>query len=660
MNGRIDRIMNSCSQWKILFVLALCTPAVVRAQSNGADAGEVPPPEAVPARLAPEARSGSSNYVRPAVMRLQADVTYLADDRRGGRGPGTTGIDDAADHIAAVFREAGLSTAPGADGYFQPFTIQSERILGDDPSLSFSLKSDGEKTVSAEMKKTFTPLAVGASGSFEDSDVVFAGFGITADDDEHNLHYDDYKDLDVKDKVVLVIRKEPSPKDRESGFAADAPTSHATFQSKVANAARHGAVAVLLVNDAASAGRRDALLDFNTTPPGGSIPFFMMKRDLADMILKAADQPTLDDLEAKINETLEPQSGLLEGVRASGSMSIKKTEIAVKNVIGVIEGEGPLANETIVIGAHYDHLGTGGMGSLAFGSRDIHNGADDNASGTSVVLELARRLARRVDPLPRRVVFILFSAEERGLLGSEHYVEHPLYPLDKTVAMVNFDMVGRLNQDHELTVFGAGTSEGFDDLVLALANSQGLAANLIEGTRGEFFASDHASFYKKDIPVLFFFTGTHADYHRPSDDSEKVNYNGMARIADLGELVLLDLLRRPSRPGFVQLANAPRGSASRGGGHGIYFGSRPNYAYQGDGVKLDGVTPDSPAAKAGLQAGDIVVSFGGLEVHDVESYMTAMSGKKPGDEVEVIVERDGKQKTLKAKLTERPSARDRE
>ncbi len=388
-----------------------------------------------------------------------------------GAGPGTAGIDDAADHIAAVFREAGLSTAPGADGYFQPFSIQSERKLGDDVKLSFSLPND--RSIDGKLKSNFSPLAVGASGSFEKDDVVFAGFGITAEDEEHNLHYDDYKGLDVKDKVVLILRKEPDPKDKESGFSGDQPTSHATFQSKVANAARHGAAAVLLVNDTTSAGPADSLLDFNTTPLAAPSPSSCSSASWPMRSLPAAEMPSLDELEAKINETLEPQSKPLEGVKVTGSMSIKKTEIAVKNVIGVIEGEGPLADETSSIGAHYDHLGSGGIGSLAFGSRDIHNGADDNASGTSVVLEMARRLARRVDPLPRRVVFMLFSAEERGLLGSEHYVEHPLYPLDKTVAMVNFDMVGRLNEDHELTVFGAGTSVGFDDLVLALAHSPG-------------------------------------------------------------------------------------------------------------------------------------------------------------------------------------------
>ena len=323
----------------------------------------------------------------------------------------------------------------------------------------------------------------------------------------------------------------------------------------------------------------------------------------------------------------------------------------------MLEGAGPLADETIVVGADYDHLGHGGPGSLAFGSREIHNGADDNASGTSMVMELARRLARRQDPLPRRIVFILFSAEERGLLGSRHYVEHPLYPLDKTIAMLNFDMVGRLNDESEMIVYGGGSSEGFERLVEALAASEGLKAKLFQGTRGEFNQSDHASFYREDIPVLFFFTGTHADYHRPSDDPDKINYAGMVRIADLGELILLDLARRPDRPAFVKMTSPPSHATAGAvrGGHGIYFGSRPNYAFDGEGVKLDGVNEGSPADQAGLRGGDIVVQFGGLKVTDVESYMAAMTTKKPGDEVEVVVKRGDKELTLKAKLGERPS-----
>jgi hypothetical protein len=275
-----------------------------------------------------------------------------------------------------------------------------------------------------------------------------------------------------------------------------------------------------------------------------------------------------------------------------------------------------------------------------------------------MVLELARRLARRPDPLPRRIVFIAFSGEERGLLGSKHYVNHPLCPLEQTVAMVNFDMVGRLNSENAVTIFGAGTIPGLDSLVAALAASQGLKPKLIEGTQAEFNASDHASFYYKDIPVLFVFTGTHPDYHRPSDDTERINFEGMTRIADFGELLLLDLARRPKRPEFAKLPGRPMGPlAARGGrGSGAYLGTRPAYGEEIEGVKLDGVTEGSPAEKAGLRAGDIIIRFDGKRVGSIEDYMEYLSSRKPGDTVEVIIQRDGKEESLKATLGSRSSA----
>ena len=203
-------------------------------------------------------------------------------------------------------------------------------------------------------------------------------------------------------------------------------------------------------------------------------------------------------------------------------------------------------------------------GSLAFLSHDIHNGADDNASGTAMVLELARRIGARRDPPPRRVVFMAFSGEERGLLGSQYYVEHPLFPLSQTVMMFNCDMVGRLNDKDELTMIGTGTSPGFDDLVDVLGKSAGLKIKKISGMTDGFGGSDHQSFYPKGIPVLFAFTGVHRDYHRPSDDSNRINYAGMARIADYLELLLLDVVRRPERPAFTRARRDAAWSADRG------------------------------------------------------------------------------------------------
>jgi hypothetical protein len=469
--------------------------------------------------------------------------------------------------------------------------------------------------------------------------------------------------VDASGKAVLIIRKEPEPADKSSVFAGESPTSYAAFTHKVVNAAQHGVKLVLMVNDAATAKASDAVLEFRSTPGGGSVPFLMITRELGDRLLASAGQPALAELEAKIDETLKPQSRELEGVKVSAEVTISREAIAAKNVIGVIEGEGPHAEETIVIGAHYDHLGRGEVGSLAFGSRDIHNGADDNASGTATVLELARRLAARPDAPARRIVFVLFSGEERGLLGSAHYVEDPPYPIEQTVAMINLDMVGRLDEERNLVVYGTSSSETFGPMVEPLATTLGFKPKMPKAINDGSSDSDHSSFYKKDVPILFFFTGIHPDYHKPSDDSPLINYAGMAKVADLCEQVALNLASRPERPVFVKAPARPAASASAAAspgavkGGGAYFGSRPAYGEDVEGVKLEGVTEGSPAEKAGLKGGDVIVKFGGVAVKDIESYMVAMSAKKPGDVVEVVVLRDGEEVTLKATLGARPSAR---
>lgn len=593
--------------------------------------------------------SAAVDYLSPAETRLKADVTFLADDAREGRGPGTKGIDQAADYIATVFKEAGLKPAPGAEGYFQPFTIRGDYQVAEPSALA--LEGPDGKSIAIEIKKDAYPLAQGGNGKVEKLPIVFAGYGITAKEDEKKLDYDDYADLDVKGKAVLIIRREPQQDKEDSPFAGKETSLYATYRHKTTNAAKHGAAAVLFVNDNFSTkDKGDELVDPSTGGPGTGAPFFMIKREVADKLLSEAKLPALAELESQIDSDLKPRSKALEGWTATGEAKLERGEIKVKNVVGVLEGVGPLADETVVVGAHYDHLGFGGAGSRSPGSKDIHNGADDNASGTAMVLEMARRLSHRVEPLPRRVVFMAFSGEERGLLGSRHYVDHPLYPNEKTVAMVNFDMVGRLNDKNELTLFGAGSSPGFDGLVTSLASSQGLTPKLIQGTQAEFNASDHASFYRANIPVVFAFTGTHEEYHMPADDSPLINVSGMGRIANFGELLLLDITSRPERPKFVSLGGGGGAGRGRVGGTSVYMGTQPAYGDDVKGVKLDGVSDGGPAQKAGLQKGDVIIKMGDKEIENIEVFMEALSSHKPGDAVDVVVQRDGKDVTLKVVL----------
>jgi hypothetical protein len=636
----------------LLFGLAVCGPIAAIAAQSTTFGDDVP------------ARASADAVLTPAEGRMKADVGFLAADAREGREPGTRGIEASAAYIAEVFKKAGLKGAPGADGYFQPFFISAGYYLKKNQSMALD-GPDGE-SVELRFKNDFTPLAIGTAGNLEKTPIVFAGYGITAKKGPRNpgLDYDDYAGIDVKGKAVMILRREPQPKENISPFDGKEYSSFATFQHKAVNAFQHGAAAVIVVNNRVSLGKSpDELIAFSQAGPApfSNVPIVMITRAKAERLLSEAGEPSLLGLEKKIEQDLKPRSREIPGWTVTAKINIEGEKTETKNVVGVLEGAGPHANETVIVGGHYDHLGHGGMtsGSLAIFSKDIHNGADDNASGTSMVLELARRLAARRDPLPRRVVFIAFSGEERGLLGSRYYVEHPLFALEETVMMINCDMVGRLNSRSELTMVGTGSTKGIDTIVEALGQSAGLKIKKVAGLSDGFGGSDHESFYAKGVPVLFAFTGLHGDYHRPSDDTDRINFTGMGRIADYLELITLDLARRPARPAFVKLAeqrNPHAGDADTSRrGTSVSMGIMPDYGYeQKDGLKITGVRDGGPAAKAGLKDGDRIVSCGSKAVSTIYDYMEIMKQYKPGDRLQVVVVRDGKEVKLDVSLDTRP------
>lgn len=330
------------------------------------------------------------------------------------------------------------------------------------------------------------------------------------------------------------------------------------------------------------------------------------------------------------------------------------------NIVGVLEGrDAKLKDEAIVIGAHYDHLGRGGpgSGSLVANSTDVHHGADDNASGTSALLELARYYGKAKSNR-RTLVFVAFSGEELGLFGSKHYADNPVVPVERTVAMINMDMVGRL-KDRNLTVGGIGSSVEWKDLVEGL-NSSKPSSTSGEGSSARFSLrldeagigpSDHASFYLKKIPVLFFFTGTHADYHKPSDTSDKVNYAGLASIANFVGEIVDTLDRDPKRPTYKD-APAPQQMGGRRTFN-VSIGVMPGYGDDGTGMVVDGVTDGRPAAAAGLKAGDKIVMFAGREIKNVNDYMEVLGGLKADEAVEITVVRGGERKTFTVKPAKR-------
>jgi Zn-dependent M28 family amino/carboxypeptidase len=381
------------------------------------------------------------------------------------------------------------------------------------------------------------------------------------------------------------------------------------------------------------------------------LPAIHIHRSLADQLLQSGADVTLKDCEADIDRDLTPRSAQIHGWTASLEVSVTRQKAPVKNVIGVLEGSGEHADDTVVIGAHYDHLGYGGRGSGSLAkdqdTKAIHHGADDNGSGTATLLELARHFSQMKERKGRRLVFISFTGEESGLLGSEYYCKNPLYPLSSTVAMVNLDMVGRLREDMEthkekLVVYGTGTGKGLDDLVIGLNKKYDFQMQKVAGIlmANERSSSDHATFYMKKVPVLFFFTGNHPDYHRPSDTADKINIAGMRKIGE-------DVAGANERPEFIKVATPISGSATMSGPR---LGIMPSYGDEGEGVLLEGVREGGPADKAHLQQGDRIVELNGKGVKNLETYMVLMSGQKKGDTLDVVVVRGGKRVSLKVKL----------
>jgi hypothetical protein len=394
-----------------------------------------------------------------------------------------------------------------------------------------------------------------------------------------------------------------------------------------------------------------------------AIPVIQVRRAVADEWLKAAGVETdLRGLQKKIDDTGEPQSfALPETVKASGTVDIERVQQNVKNVIALLPGKGNLAHEYVVIGAHYDHLGRGGAGSFNPGANEIHNGADDNASGTAAMLELAEHFAKKGSD-GRSIIFAGFTAEEIGLIGSAHFVAHPPVPLPRIAYMVNLDMVGRIRNDI-LYIGGHGTAAGFDRIIARADEKSPLRFKSFG--KGGFGPSDHMSFAMKKIPVLFLHSGQHRDYHRPSDDADKVNYEGLEQAVGFAADVVDDLLTH-AKEQYVDAsdahsmfngpgANDPGSATGSTGGLKVSLGVVPDYAPEEDagGMRISGTTPGSPAAAAGLKEGDVITQIGDDKIATVYDLTDFLKKAKPGEKVKITVLRDGKTVDAEATLTAR-------
>lgn len=590
------------------------------------------------------------------IARLKKNLFYLASPFCEGRGPKTPGSDKAGEYIAGRFALAGLKPGGVQGGYFQPFRIQGANQEG--PGL-LSFLVNGQPLVATE-GKDFAVYGLSGSGKNKGG-VVFCGYGIEMKDGEGEkaFAYDDFAGIPVEGKVVVILRETPAKRPDGSTFAEGGKVrTLGSITEKVAKAVARKAAAVLVVNNKELAGMDDPVVpfDFTSFSPASraaKVPVFHVRRNLVDKILKNAGKPSILDLEKKISESGKPNSFELAGCEAELGCSVRRgaNEVPLRNVVGVLEGKGPLANETIVIGAHYDHVGYGGFSSLAqVKMPTLHPGADDNASGTTALLELAERFGAIKEREGRRLVFIAFSGEELGLYGSVAYCANPLYPLEQTAAMVNLDMVGRLRPEKmsgkdRLLVQGVGTAASFDTLIEK--HNQGRDFHFVKQQSG-FGPSDHNSFCAKKRPVLFFWTDVHEDYHRPTDLPDRINYEGMAKIIGFAQSVVKELSTVSDRPSFVEVARAS--SQGRPMGNRPRLGIRPGYNEGETGVLVEGVSPGEAADKAGIKQGDRIVEMVGKPIQNIEGYMQLMGTIKPGSTIDLTVLRKDQKLSLKVQI----------
>ncbi len=638
----------------------------------------------------------------PSVERLRTHINYLASDKLEGRRTGSDGANLAAEYIAREFARYGLQRSIGYDTagmsileadspnrYLQKFPYvagvdlganNTLRLVPRSPTAPSARVANITEPIDLRVGEDWMPLGFSSSALIKDAPVTVVGFGITATE----LKYDDYAGANINGGIAIALAGTPDGDNPHGQFA-----SYEDPRWKVIAARNAGASALLIVAREATF-KEDRLSRLSQA----GLPVAVISRQAAERLFLAGRVPisisALEKQLLKINATTaniastgEPTGPVqislhLESVALTLQTDIIRREVSAANVVGIINGFDPvLKNETIVIGAHYDHLGRGGEGSLAPRPGDIHHGADDNASGTAGLLELARMFASSDSPRPRRtLVFIAFSGEEEGLLGSDYYVNHPIRPLANTVAMINMDMIGRM-KTNKLIVGGVGTAQSWRD-VIAIDNlaskpiSRAELANpaqirgkvtLITGADGQlssaivhvpgfdltlsedgFGPSDHSSFYAKKIPVLFLWTGTHEDYHKPSDTADKINYEDEAHILSFVSRLIKSIDAADARPVYTVAKSESQGRTM---GFRVYLGTIPNYADSGDGLLLDGVRDDSPAAKAGIKSGDRIVKLAERDVHNVYDYTYALGEMKAGQEYEVELLRAGERIKLR-------------
>lgn len=525
--------------------------------------------------------------------RLRRDIEVLASDSLEGREAGTPGEWRAAMHIKQQMEIIGLT--PLFDGSFlQDFPFPGDWVYGDDNYLVIN----GEEFA---MFRDFFVLPNSHSDKIN-APAVYVGYGLQQD--EHN----DYQHLtNLQGKIFFMEYYLPSHLDV---YAGNQPLE--IIQKKIDIAIDKGARAVIFVNS--SADRTDPPTSLNQRMGREAIPVLFATQDVLHFW----------------QQLNQPGDILL-------STQLERENHTAWNVAGYMDNQ---AKYTVVLGAHYDHLGFGGRGSRSPGVNAIHPGADDNASGTAGILESARFL-QTAGLNEYNYIFIAFSAEEKGLIGSRFFTQSTAYNMSRVNYMFNYDMIGRMNEN-TFTMIGTGSSPIWDTLIDKHAPESLTVRKSASGVGG----SDHTNFYREGIPVLFFFTGIHEDYHRPADTPDKINYEGMLAILDFSHSLIAYLNDRDKLP----FSEAPSASNRTGRRTGPVLGFMPDHTFDGVGLKIQAVTQNNPAHKAGMQSGDIIVRVGQSRVSDIQTYMQAMAGLQANQKVTVVVLRDGSEMKMEVDL----------
>ena len=550
--------------------------------------------------------------------KLYEHVEYLASDELEGRYPGTTGGLAAAKYIRNEFKSSNIDLM--LNNGFQEFEFISGVRLGGNNSFTFNNNS-------FEVERDFIPLSFGKNTSLTGS-IFVAGYGFDIDQD--SLFWNDYEAYDISGKWVMIFRGSPSGNNPHDKY-----NNYTSLRKKALVAKDNSAAGIIFVTGEQFDSNDDLVsLSYETSQQDIGIPIINITRNVANMLLSNSEKNVVS-LENELNNKLNDFDNFFIDEFISVTTDIYYDKETTQNVIGILNGKDEtLKNEYIVIGAHYDHIGYGGNNSSSRRPylNEIHNGADDNASGVSILLELVNSI-KSFNP-KRSVVFVAFGAEEMGLLGSKYFVDSKIIPEDKIHIMINMDMVGRLNKNEVLSINGTKTAGLLEDVLNDVLDSSSLKHAFSASGYGP---SDHSSFYVKDVPVLFFFTGAHSDYHTPYDDIDLLNYNGMKKIEKFISLLVKEL------DGIEKLkfSKTEDKKESRPSKFRVTLGIMPDYVFKDvKGLRIDIVIPDKPAYNGGLKDGDIIVQIDNKPVGDIYEYMHRLSELNPGQKAIVVVLRN--------------------